>query len=164
MGEGEWNNKPAIIEISIASPFWWKWWFWLSISAVILLLVRLFFRQKIELERRKLVRLEMKIAERTREIRAKNAQIESQNEIINKEKNKVIEQKRLLQIEKDKSESLIRRIIPESTVEELKNSGKTSAIAYKMVSILFTDFVGFTKIAEKMTPSDLVSRLSLIHI
>lgn len=161
MGEGEWSNKPAVIEISIASPFWWKWWFWLSISGVILLLVRLFFRQKIELERRKLVRLEMKIAERTREIRAKNAQIESQNEIINKEKNKVIEQKRLLQIEKDKSESLIRRIIPESTVEELKNSGKTSARAYKMVSILFTDFVGFTKIAEKMTPSDLVSRLDI---
>lgn len=161
MGDGSWSKKPAVIEIIIASPFWWKWWFWLTISGIILLLVRLFFRQKIELERRKLVRLEMKIAERTREIRAKNAQIESQNEIINKEKNKVIEQKRLLQIEKDKSENLIRRIIPESTVEELKNSGKTSARAYKMVSILFTDFVGFTKIAERMTPSDLVSRLDV---
>ena len=160
-GEGNWCKKPAIIEISIASPFWWKWWFWLTISVIILLLVRLFFRQKLELERRKLVRLEMKIAERTREIRAKNTQIEEQNDIINKEKNKVIEQKRLLQIEKDKSENLIRRIIPESTVEELKNSGKTSARAYKMVSILFTDFVGFTKIAERMTPSDLVSKLDI---
>ena len=161
IGEGPWCKKPASIIISIASPFWWKWWFWLSISAIILLLVRLFFRQKIELERRKLVRLEMKIAERTREIRAKNAQIEAQNDIINKEKNKVIEQKRLLQIEKDKSENLIRRIIPESTVEELKNSGKTSARAYKMVSILFTDFVGFTKIAERMTPTELVSKLDV---
>ena len=149
------------MQISIASPFWWKWWFWVSIAAFILLLIRLFIRQKIELERRKLVRLEMKIAERTSEIRAKNVQIEEQNEIINKEKEKVIEQKRLLQIEKDKSETLIRKIIPESTVEELKNNGKTSARAYKMVSILFTDFVGFTKIAERMTPTDLVNKLDV---
>ena len=160
-GEGAWSNEPATIQITISSPFWWKWWFWVSIAAFFALLIRLFFRQKIELERRKLVRLEMKIAERTSEIRAKNAQIEAQNEIINKEKEKVIEQKRLLQIEKDKSESLIRKIIPESTVEELKNSGKTSARAYKMVSILFTDFVGFTKIAEKMTPTDLVNKLDV---
>ncbi len=160
-GEGNWSKKPAVMQISIASPFWWKWWFWVSIAAFILLLIRLFIRQKIELERRKLVRLEMKIAERTSEIRAKNAQIEEQNEIINKEKEKVIEQKRLLQIEKDKSETLIRKIIPESTVEELKNNGKTSARAYKMVSILFTDFVGFTKIAERMTPTDLVNKLDV---
>lgn len=161
LGEGEWCKKPAIITIYVDSPFWWKWWFWVAIGAFLFLLFRLFVRQKIELERRKLVRLEMKIAERTGEIRAKNVQIEEQNKIINEEKNKVIEQKRLLQIEKDKSETLIRKIIPASTVEELKNSGKTSARAYKMVSILFTDFVGFTKIAERMTPTDLVNKLDV---
>lgn len=161
IGEGRWSKKPAIIVINIDSPFWWKWWFWVVIGMFLFLLFRLFVRQKIELERRKLVRLEMKIAERTGEIRAKNAQIEEQNKIINEEKNKVIEQKRLLQIEKDKSETLIRKIIPASTVEELKNSGKTSARAYKMVSILFTDFVGFTKIAERMTPTDLVNKLDV---
>lgn len=160
-GEGDWCSKPGKLLISIDPPFWWKWWFWLAISGVILIFIRLFIRQKIELERKKLIRLEMKIIERTSEIRAKNTQIEEQNQIINKEKNKVIEQKRLLQIEKDKSENLIRRIIPASTVEELKNSGKTSARAYKKVSILFTDFVGFTKIAEKMTPTDLVSKLDI---
>ncbi len=160
-GEGEWCKHPGKLQIIIASPFWWKWWFWVLVTGFILLIVRLFVRQKVELERRKLVRLEMKIVERTSEIRAKNTQIEEQNEIINNEKNKVIEQKRLLQIEKDKTENLIRKIIPASTVEELKNSGKTSARAYKKVSILFTDFVGFTKIAEKMTPTDLVNQLDI---
>ena len=160
-GEGEWCKKPAVIQLLIESPFWWKWWFWVSIAAILGLLVRLFVQQKVELERRKLARLEIKIIERTSEIRAKNVQIEEQNEIINKEKEKVIEQKRLLQIEKDKSETLIRKIIPESTVEELKAHGKTSARAYKMVSILFTDFVGFTKIAEKMTPTNLVNKLDI---
>jgi len=160
-GEGDWCKKPAVIQLTIDSPFWWKWWFWVSLGAFILLLIRLFVRSKIELERRKLARLEMKIAERTSEIRAKNVQIEEQNEIINAEKEKVIEQKRLLQIEKDKSESLIRKIIPESTIIELKKYGKTSARAYKVVSILFTDFVGFTKIAERTSPTDLVNKLDV---
>lgn len=161
IGEGKWCKKPAKITIYVASPFWWKWWFWIIAAGILTLLIRFFFRQKIELERRKLVRLEMKIAERTTEIRAKNAQIEQQNKIINEEKNKVLEQTKLLQIEKDKSENLIRRIIPESTVDELKNSGRSSARAYKMVSILFTDFVGFSKISERMSPSDLVSKLDV---
>jgi ligand-binding sensor domain-containing protein/class 3 adenylate cyclase/predicted metal-dependent HD superfamily phosphohydrolase len=160
-GEGNWSTYPTSIQIIIASPFWAKWWFWIVSALVILILVRWFIRQKIELERRKLVRLEMKIAERTREIRDKNTQIEAQNEIIQNEKSKVEENQRLLQIEKDKSEKLLRKIIPESTVEELKNSGTTSARAYKKVSVLFTDFVGFTKIADSMNPSDLVGKLDV---
>lgn len=160
-GEGLWSENPGSIVIVINPPFWMKWWFWLLVGGVILLIIRFVFRQKVELERRKLVSLEMKITERTSEIRAKNVQIEEQNEVINKERFEVIEQKRLLQIEKDKTEALIRKIMPESTVEELKNNGRTSARAYKMVSILFTDFVGFTKIAEKMTPTDLVNKLDV---
>ncbi|MBI1835901.1 MAG: hypothetical protein HYR91_01410 [Flavobacteriia bacterium] len=161
IGNEKWNATPSILNIVIAPPFWWTWWFWLIIGLILFGLVRLFIKQKIELERRKLVRLEMKIAERTREIRAKNAQIEAQNIVIENEKNKVIEQQRLLQIEKDKSERLILKIMPESTVKELKDKGTTSARAYKKVSVLFTDFVGFTKKAEQMKPSELVSKLDV---
>ena len=159
IGQGEWNANPSCINIVIAAPFWWTWWFWLIIGLVIFGLIRVFIRQKIELERRKLVRLEMKIAERTREIRAKNSQIETQNEVIEKEKNKVLEQSRLLQIEKDKTERLIRKIIPESTVENLKKHGKLGARLYKEVSVLFTDFIGFTRKSEAMNPQDLVNKL-----
>ena len=158
------NSKKEYINIVIAAPFWWTWWFWLIIVLINLGLIRVFIRQKIELERRKLVRLEMKIAERTREIRAKNAQIETQNEVIEKEKNKVLEQSRLLQIEKDKTERLIRKIIPESTVENLKKHGKLGARLYKEVSVLFTDFVGFTRKSEAMNPQDLVNKLDFYSL
>ena len=161
VGEGEWNQSPSILRITIAAPFWWTWWFWLIIGLFVFGLVRLFIHQKIQLERRKLVRLEMKIAERTREIRAKNAQIEAQNLVIEEEKNKVIEQQKLLQKEKDKSERLILKIMPKNTIEDLKNHGTTSARAYKTVSVLFTDFVGFTKKAEGMKPTELVSKLDV---
>jgi class 3 adenylate cyclase len=51
--------------------------------------------------------------------------------------------------------------MPESTAEELKSKGRASARAYKTVSVLFTDFVGFTKIAEGLSPMELVNKLDV---
>ena len=50
-------------------------------------------------------------------------------------------------------------ILPEGTAEELKNKGRSKARYYRNVSVLFTDFVGFSKIAEDMKPQELVQRL-----
>ena len=88
--------------------------------------------------------------------------IDSTNvKILQQQSNKVIEQQKLLQKEKDKSERLILKIMPKNTIEDLKNHGTTSARAYKTVSVLFTDFVGFTKKAEGMKPTELVSKLDV---
>jgi len=159
--DGNWSYSPATMDIEVASPFWWKWWFWVIAVIAVALMTYGVIRGRIEQGRREQVRLEMKIVERTKEIRAQNVKIESQKHIIEEEKNKVEEQKRLLQIEKDKSEKLLRNIIPESTAEELKTKGRASARAYKTVSVLFTDFVGFTKSAERMKPTELVNRLDI---
>jgi len=43
--------------------------------------------------------------------------------------------------------------------EELKKQGKTSARYFEDVSVLFADFVGFSMIAETLTPQQLVSEL-----
>ncbi len=161
IGDGPWGKTPAILSLHIKSPFWATWWFWIIIIIVLAISVRLFIRNRIDSERRKQVRLEMKIADRTREIREQNIKIEKQRKQLEEEKNKVVDNQRLLQIEKDKTEKLIRRIIPESTAEELKNKGTASARAYKTVSVLFTDFVGFTKSAERMSPTDLVNKLDV---
>lgn len=161
ISDGPWGNSPAVLNIYIKSPFWATWWFWVIIAALLGLAIRIFIRKRIEYERREQVRLEMKIADRTKEIRAQNVKIESQRKQLEEEKNKVVEQQRLLQIEKDKTEKLLRNVIPESTAEELKKTGSVSARAYKVVSVLFTDFVGFTKIAEHMNPTDLVRKLDV---
>lgn len=161
IGDGPWGNSPAILTLHIKSPFWATWWFWVIVAIVLAISIRLFIRSRIDSERRKQVRLEMKIADRTREIREQNVQIEKQRKQLEEEKNKVVNNQLLLQIEKDKTEKLIRRIIPESTAEELKNKGTASARAYKTVSVLFTDFVGFTKSAERMSPTDLVNKLDV---
>ncbi len=158
---GPWSENPATLTISVETPYWKTIWFWIGISLGIALLTIFYFRKKIEYERRQQVKLEMKIAERTREIREQNVKIEKQKELIEEKKNNLEEQKKLLEIEKEKTEKVLKNILPVSTYEEIKATGRASARAYSRVSVLFTDFVGFTKIAETMTPSQLVSELDI---
>ncbi len=61
--------------------------------------------------------------------------------------------------EKDKSESLLLSILPPKIATELKNTSKVVPIIFESVTILFTDFVGFTKIAESLLPKQLLIEL-----
>jgi class 3 adenylate cyclase/tetratricopeptide (TPR) repeat protein len=68
--------------------------------------------------------------------------------------------KQIIEHEKDRSDKLLLNILPEETAEELKNKGSATPKHYDKVSVLFTDFKGFTKIAEKLTPQELVGELN----
>ncbi len=69
------------------------------------------------------------------------------------EKNSVIRE------EQERSESLLLNILPKLVADELKSTGHTKARYIEDVSVLFADFVGFSAIAEKLNPSDLVKEL-----
>ncbi len=62
--------------------------------------------------------------------------------------------------ERDRSDRLLLNILPQETAEELKAKGSATPKYYEMVSVLFTDFKGFTLIAEKLTPQELVEELN----
>jgi len=66
--------------------------------------------------------------------------------------------------EKERSESLLLNILPEETAEELKEKGSATPKHYDKVSVLFTDFKGFTNIAEKLTPQELVAELNTCFV
>ncbi|MCP5511408.1 MAG: hypothetical protein H7A24_05980 [Leptospiraceae bacterium] len=61
--------------------------------------------------------------------------------------------------EREKSEKLLLNILPKDVALELKEKGFTSPVHHPSVSVMFTDFKGFTKIAESMKPSELISEL-----
>ena len=65
----------------------------------------------------------------------------------------------LIREEKQRSEELLLNILPFTIAEELKKNGVAEARQYESVSVLFTDFVNFTKIAETMSPQQLVCDL-----
>ncbi|HOY07927.1 MAG TPA: adenylate/guanylate cyclase domain-containing protein [Saprospiraceae bacterium] len=73
---------------------------------------------------------------------------------------KVLEEKnKIIREEQQRSENLLLNILPSLVAEELKKKGHTNARLFEDVSVLFADFVGFSKIAELLGPQELVSEL-----
>ncbi len=66
---------------------------------------------------------------------------------------------RNLNQERSKSDGLLLNILPESIADELKRNDRVAPLHYDGASVLFTDFVGFTRIAEQLTPQELITEL-----
>jgi adenylate cyclase len=62
----------------------------------------------------------------------------------------------IIQEEKNRSDALLLNILPEETAQELKQNGKVRAQRFESVTVLFTDFIGFTQYAENLTPEKVV--------
>ncbi|MCE7926637.1 MAG: adenylate/guanylate cyclase domain-containing protein [Haliscomenobacteraceae bacterium CHB4] len=74
--------------------------------------------------------------------------------------NKVMEEKnKTIRQEQERSENLLLNILPALVADELKKNGQTKAQYFDDVSVLFADFVGFSKIAEQLQPQQLVTEL-----
>ncbi len=71
------------------------------------------------------------------------------------------QQKKQLETAKEKSDELLKNILPNEIAEQLKNKGKVDAKMYRMVSILFTDFKDFTKISSELEPDEIIEELSV---
>jgi class 3 adenylate cyclase len=71
----------------------------------------------------------------------------------------VQERTKELRLEKQKSDDLLLNILPEEVANELKEKGSADAKQFEMVTVMFTDFKGFTQISEKLSPSQLVEEI-----
>jgi hypothetical protein len=81
-------------------------------------------------------------------------------EKVNRElEEKVVERTKDIELERQKSEKLLLNVLPQTIVEEMKATGTTIPKRFNNVSVLIADFVGFTAIAEKLSPEELVRRL-----
>ncbi|MEZ5172165.1 MAG: adenylate/guanylate cyclase domain-containing protein [Bacteroidia bacterium] len=60
---------------------------------------------------------------------------------------------------KKRSDELLLNILPEEVAEELKAKGHSDAQLIELVTVLFTDFKGFTALSEQVTPRELVKDL-----
>jgi class 3 adenylate cyclase/predicted metal-dependent HD superfamily phosphohydrolase len=119
----------------ISVPVLLKWWIILIYFLIILGIIYFLHRLKIFNDLQKRYKMEEIIRERTE----------------------------TLLKEKEKSENLIANILPKDTADELKSTGKATSSKFKMVTVLFADIQGFTKIAEQMNPEKLIDELDKFY-
>lgn len=133
------DGAEAVYVFRVSKPWYTSLWvyaiFILVIACIVYLIVK-FNNKKLVAQK---VTLENMVQERTSEI---------------------IKQKREIEIEKEKSDRLLLNILPFKIAEELKEKGFAKAKYYESVSVLFADFTGFTQIAEKMEPEELIKELN----
>lgn len=70
-----------------------------------------------------------------------------------------IKTNKILDSQKAKIENLLLNILPAEVAEELQKNGTAIPRYYEMASVLFTDFKGFTKLSENLTPQEVISEL-----
>lgn len=81
--------------------------------------------------------------------------------IIESDITKTKQSEQLINEERNKVNKLLLNILPEETAEELKSKGKATPRFYRGASVLFADIQEFTKLAENLTPDELVAELQL---
>lgn len=69
-------------------------------------------------------------------------------------------QKAIIEREKHRSDELLLNILPAEVAEELKEKGSTKAKYFDEVTVLFTDFKGFTQLSENLSPEALVAEIN----
>jgi ligand-binding sensor domain-containing protein/class 3 adenylate cyclase len=138
--EGVWNEEPVSFNFVILPP-WYQTKTFYGITALLLIISVFSF---IKIRERNLMRvnriLEEKVEQRTKEVVEKSKEIDQQ---------------------KGEIERLLLNILPKNISEELRLKGKATAGHYNMVTVLFTDFKGFTGISERLTPDELVKELDV---
>ena len=92
--------------------------------------------------------------------RKKSRLLAKQNKEIEAQKTEIEKSHDLVEQERAKSEELLLNILPVETAKELKENGVATPKLYENVSVLFTDFVGFTRISEKMPPAQVIEELN----
>ena len=78
-----------------------------------------------------------------------------------KSSNLLSRQNKIIEEERQRSDELLYNIMPVGVAKELKEKGQAEAKLIDEVTVLFTDFKGFTAMSEQLSPKDLVNDLHL---
>ena len=117
-------------------------------------------KEEITTQRDNIELANVELQQQKEEIAAQRDNIEHQSQEIMAQRDHLISLNKNLQNERAKTEALLHNIFPGEVAQELKEGGHATPKHYDLVSVLFTDFKGFTQISEQLTPSQLVKELN----
>jgi len=129
-------SKPLIFKFKIKPPVYRTWYAYLLYLILLASFIIMIIRYRSFLYEKEKQLLEHEIAEKTEE---------------------VVRQK-------EKAEMLIKKLLPEDTAKEIQTAGRAKRKKYEMVTVLFSDIQGFTKIAEHMQSETLLDELDRLFL
>ncbi len=98
-----------------------------------------------------------KLYERSLEV--KNKEMHELTVQLQKTNQELLLQKKLIQEEREKTDKLLESILPHHVASQLKSIGFARPRNYRLATIMFTDFKGFTKSCEHLKPEEIVKYL-----
>jgi class 3 adenylate cyclase len=127
-------SEIASFEFIVKPPIYFTWWAFFIYVFLLAAIIWLVYKLNEIRHASEKMKLEMLVAERT-------------NELVR---------------QKEQTEKLVQKLLPRKTVQEIKETGTAQSRSYKLVTVLFADIEGFTKIAEDTDPEKLIGYLNEI--
>jgi len=75
------------------------------------------------------------------------------------QRRRIAKEKKEVEKQRQRSDELLLNILPSEVAEELKAKGSADAKQFDEVTVIFTDFKGFTAISEKLSAKELVAEI-----
>ncbi|MEO0725498.1 MAG: adenylate/guanylate cyclase domain-containing protein [Bacteroidota bacterium] len=132
-GTSDWTSEELTIPIHIQPAVYQRAWFWPLMILLGIIAVGGVMQFRLYALQKRREELETEVALRTRQ----------------------------LEEEKHKSEALLLNILPVELAEELKLNGFAKAKRHEQVTVMFSDFKGFTAISKQLEPEELVAEIDL---
>jgi len=113
----------------------------------------------IETDVTRLKKVEEELRQKNKDMSTLTEYLKATNMLHEKQNKEILQKKEAIEKEKEKTDSLLLSILPFEAAMQLKSKGQARPRHYKMASILFTDFIGFTQACANLTPQDIVNTL-----
>lgn len=132
-GREDWSRHELSFPLVIKQAYYRTWWFWTICGLLLAGALLGVARYRLYMSEKRRHQLEALVKKRTVE----------------------------LADEKHKSEALLLNILPAEIADELKRTGVARAKRHEQVTVLFSDFKGFSRISQQLEPEALVGEIDL---
>lgn len=79
---------------------------------------------------------------------------------VNNLESQILNRTAQINLERKKSDALLANILPKYVINDLKEKGFSEPRSLENISVMFTDFVGFTKISQEISATTLIEELN----